>query len=754
MSEENRNNTINVTQVLSDSGSRNSREQKVSWANNIIREDERFVDLIDLNVDSSLEFRHSLDKNGNRYRMIKLIAEGGFGRIFLAEDRILGRKVAVKSLRNELLDNPEVIRKFIAEAKLTAQLDHPAIIPLIGLDSDSADGLHLAMQLINGITLKEYLNRCRMQTLSHRGWERLLTSRLESFLRVCDAVAYSHSRHIIHCDLKPENIMLGHHGEVYVMDWGIAMPEGTDRQKNLSGTPAYIAPEALQKGATTPQTDVFSLGMILNEIVTLRGPVTGVDSKEVIGRICTGNFEPSTCFNSRFHIPAALRAIIEKARAVNPESRYQSVEEFANDIRHYLFKEEVSACPDSILQKCMRFLFRHRYVALWIIIISLFLSSSMVVYSLIEYNRHSTMVNWEMMRRLKLQRITDHHATEFNDLFLRLEEKLSGISSSLGMELVEPGTIDRDAEIYLLSEFAPQSGRKPPRSISLPLYRHEINMEYPAYLKPESMSRMELEEMVRPLWMFRRPILSLILGHVRNDDGSASTPVARLDRFKKEGGLLRRVDIFFSNGVIMRYPGMYESDEEVNAQLHHFSPGNDDGNPGMIRWSSPYIDTDGHSVIACGVSILKPDGDIGGILGVEISFFRLIQPLMKQKRLERFAATYFLLDENNRLIFSSEDGELECADKNLQTKRGGIRSFPYPELLTRFTASQDSQLIAKLDGSFMLVTWSRIRQPNWTLVQVVPQKDHNVIDRNLDTQNRRNILLDLRREKEDGQESE
>ena len=107
-----------------------------------------------------------------------------------------------------------------------------------------------------------------------------------------------------------------------------------------------------------------------------------------------------------------------------------------------------------------------------------------------------------------------------------------------------------------------------------------------------------------------------------------------------------------------------------------------------------------------------------------------------------------------RLIFSSEDGELECADKNLQTKRGGIRSFPYPELLTRFTASQDSQLIAKLDGSFMLVTWSRIRQPNWTLVQVVPQKDHNVIDRNLDTQNRRNILLDLRREKEDGQESE
>ena len=256
------------------------------------------IDQVNLEADPSPEFRRSLENTGKRYKILKMIAEGGFGKIFLAHDRVLGREVVIKSLKEEHLKRAESVQKFISEAKLNAQLDHPSIVPLFSLDTDTQDGLHLAMQLVNGITLKEYLNRCRDkvadETPNSRRYERSLQVRLESFLKVCDAIEYCHSRGIIHCDLKPENIMLGRNGEVYVMDWGIACPAGTDRSGHLNGTPAYMAPELFQDGITTTKTDVFALGMILNEIVTLRKSVSGADSNEIIAKIRAGEFEPST----------------------------------------------------------------------------------------------------------------------------------------------------------------------------------------------------------------------------------------------------------------------------------------------------------------------------------------------------------------------------------------------------------------------------------------------------------------------------
>lgn len=261
------------------------------------------------------------------------------------------------------------MEKFIAEAKLNAQLDHPAIVPLYSLDSDSRNGLHLAMQLINGITLKEYLHRSReRQSKLHYGQRRynqLLKERLEIFLHICDAIEYSHSRHIIHCDLKPDNIMIGRYGEVYVMDWGIACLEGTCRKERVEGTPSYMAPESLCDGQMAQRTDIFALGMILNEIATLRRPVFGNDSKEIILRICNGEFEPSTPLDPKRKISPALQAIIEKARAVDPAQRYQSVKLLAADVRHLLFNEEVKACPDSPLQKLVRLMYQHRLVTLF-----------------------------------------------------------------------------------------------------------------------------------------------------------------------------------------------------------------------------------------------------------------------------------------------------------------------------------------------------------------------------------------------------
>ncbi|MBO4511350.1 MAG: serine/threonine protein kinase, partial [Victivallales bacterium] len=214
-------------------------------------------------VNSSLEFRRKLEYTDRRYKRIKLMATGGYGRIFMVEDNVLGRKAVVKSLKEELLEHPDIVRKFLTEAKLNAQLDHPSIVTVFSLDTDSSDGLHMAMQLINGITLKEYLART-LEEHQKNNWSnaqatRLLQERLEIFLHICDAIDYSHSKGIIHCDIKPDNVMIGRYGEVYVMDWGIAAADGCNRKENLDGTPSYMPPETLRDGVTNKQTDVFAL---------------------------------------------------------------------------------------------------------------------------------------------------------------------------------------------------------------------------------------------------------------------------------------------------------------------------------------------------------------------------------------------------------------------------------------------------------------------------------------------------------------
>lgn len=224
------------------------------------------------------------------------------------------------------------------------------------------------MKYIRGINLKEYISRCRQLQLekhySQIPYNKMLRERLEMFLHLCDAIEYAHHKKVVHNDLKPENIMIARFGQVYVMDWGIASFVNTKNEGDLSGTPSYMPPETLCTGVRTEQSDVFALGMILNEIVTLRSPVRGKSSKEIVEKICTGQFEPSQCIDPRCKISPALRAIIETARHPDPQHRYQKVHQLAADIRHLLFNEEVKAYPDTPIQAMMRVMYRHRKITL------------------------------------------------------------------------------------------------------------------------------------------------------------------------------------------------------------------------------------------------------------------------------------------------------------------------------------------------------------------------------------------------------
>ena len=320
---------------------------------------------LDLDVSSTLE--STLDDVSAKYAMLTEFAQGGTATLSIARDRNLRRLVAVKSLKKDAENLQERLKSFVTEAKVTAQLDHPGIIPIYGLSRDADDGIHLVMKLVAGKTLREYLRNIVMN-YRIRGVDAFdptvqLRTRLEIFLHVCDTIAYAHHRNVLHRDLKPENIMIGKYREVYVMDWGLATVVSKDdirpSENQISGTPRYLSPELLRDDPLDLRSDIFTLGLILQEIVTLQYAVNGNDEVEFLDHILSGKLEPIVHLFGR-KIDKTLKAIIRKATAHDAKDRYQTADDLAEDLRRYMGGFAVSVKPENMWDKFIRMSFFRR----------------------------------------------------------------------------------------------------------------------------------------------------------------------------------------------------------------------------------------------------------------------------------------------------------------------------------------------------------------------------------------------------------
>lgn len=294
------------------------------------------------------------------------LGSGGQGIVRTGYDGGLRREVAVKSLRRELRDSEISRREFINEARLTAALDHPAIIPIYNLCSDPEGNLHLAMKKLRGISLKAYLKatceRYDNAKIANFDEEAAMMRRLSIFIKVCEAMSYVHSRKVIHCDLKPENIMLGPYGEVYIVDWGIARRYGDDtavKSEKIMGTPRYTSPENLQGLPCDNRSDIYSLGVMLFEIVTLKPAFSADSASEIISKVKRGEFDP---VRHHYGMPLSrdLAAVIAKATALDPAQRYQSADALTADLQAFRRGAEVSANPDNFAGKIIRWANRNR----------------------------------------------------------------------------------------------------------------------------------------------------------------------------------------------------------------------------------------------------------------------------------------------------------------------------------------------------------------------------------------------------------
>jgi len=325
-----------------------------------------------------------------KYQIDGPIAEGGMGTVLAARDLHVGRTVAMKVMRPEVQGSEELRRRFLREAEVLGQLEHPNIVPMHDLGLNAENQPFYTMKFVNGVTLAEAIEELKTgAAVSVARYP--LSLLLTLFQKVCDAIAFAHSKGIVHRDLKPENIMIGEFGEVLVMDWGLAKilagkpphkaegprepeprepetaeigaappenPADLTQAGAVMGTPRFMAPEQVEGRVDDidARTDVFALGGVLYQILTLRPPVGGASAAEVFRKIRTGEILPPAHFNDPKavesdgtirvppltlahcpgrRVPESLSAVVMKAMSVRREDRYQAVRDLQREIQAY-----------------------------------------------------------------------------------------------------------------------------------------------------------------------------------------------------------------------------------------------------------------------------------------------------------------------------------------------------------------------------------------------------------------------------------
>ncbi|MCP4716786.1 MAG: SUMF1/EgtB/PvdO family nonheme iron enzyme [Deltaproteobacteria bacterium] len=316
-----------------------------------------------------------------KYIFDKELGRGGMGAVFATVDQDIRRKVAMKVMLPGAGKKPAHIKRFLEEAQVTGQLEHPNIVPVHDIGIDENSKIYFTMKLVKGDNLETVINRIADSDPAYT--EKYTPgSLIQIFMKVCDGISYAHSCGVLHRDLKPENIMVGNFGEAMVMDWGLAKVLGRDdiqlgetntkaqaaaspyktMEGQVMGTPSYMSPEqALGKiSELDERSDIFSLGAILYKILTLQAPYKGKSARDVLEKARKRVLQPPDVRTPDRVIPPELNAICLKALAREKTDRYASTLDLKKDLQLYLDGKSVSAKKDNLLVKTKKWVVRNK----------------------------------------------------------------------------------------------------------------------------------------------------------------------------------------------------------------------------------------------------------------------------------------------------------------------------------------------------------------------------------------------------------
>ncbi len=302
------------------------------------------------------------------YQILKSIGKGGMGEVFLAYDTTCGRKIALKKIRSDLLQHPLLQSRFLREARITSQLTHPTIVPIYTIHEE-VNNIYYTMPYVEGQTLRAALRHAKeieVKKQVHKDLSTTIPALIRIFLQICQACAYAHSHGVLHRDLKPENFIIGKYGQVIIVDWGLAKMIGEEEKSEqekakdevpepiikktsrhisggritkmgkVVGTVAYMAPERAFGKPSTIQTDIYSLGVVLYQILTLHVPFHRKNIAEFKKNWQKEQYIPPEVMAPYREVPPILSEIVKKCLSPLPEERFQSVDELIQSLESYI----------------------------------------------------------------------------------------------------------------------------------------------------------------------------------------------------------------------------------------------------------------------------------------------------------------------------------------------------------------------------------------------------------------------------------
>ncbi len=695
---------------------------------------------------SDLTKRHSADDiaadkisgtyvDDENYTILESIDEGAMGEILIARDNKLNRTVAYKKIHAHVAEIPSYLGRFYMEAQVTAQLQHPNIVPVYDLMTTN-NSVGYAMKLIDGITLKGFIRETQDQYVKfgEPDEHHTLHARLEHFLKVCDAMHYAHRKGVIHRDLKPLNIMIGPYNEVYVMDWGIAKTVDVDKETfgdktvlvgheevddddktkmgQVMGTPAYMSPEQAEgeHDILDHRSDLYALGLILFELVTFHRAINGKNTDEVMMKARRGHIDPPPVYGKQADDQEQLLAIVKKATQYMPEDRYPTVADFADDIRRFMHGEAIKARPESRKQKFMRWITHHRKAAVNIMLYSVLASFLSVVAILVTQMQTMKETQDEGQKTNEFITKVATKAQQIDTQFLKYEGILEGLTIG-ATNLLTQGSIDESP--YYTNETIAIPGKGPSDYKFSEVYGFPVSVDYHVYKLAPGVSEYEVKPILQRLNPIRHSFKSLMLKSykeaIAKDDDEAARRI-----IMQEGLPLVWSYVGLEEGIIADYPGKTGYPESYDPRQRPWYRTTMDKTG--INWQQPYIDVGGRGVLLPATSpIFNNEGKFIGVAGVELTLEYIRKRLMSLYGFDGLEETY-LLNDKAEIIVSSSDKAQSYGLGTLINSIEDLEVFPNEYVVNKISRGQSGHYFYIDRGREKVIAYYKLNSTGWYYV--------------------------------------
>ena len=666
------------------------------------------------------------------FTILKSIDRGAMGEILTAKDNQLGRTVAFKKIHEHVAKIPSYLERFFMEAQVTAQLEHPNIVPVYQMKIDGNNAGY-AMKLIHGKTLGVLIAETKKQLEKYGklGKRHNLSARLEHFLKVCDAMHYAHRKGVIHRDLKPQNVMVGSFNEVYVMDWGIAkivsvddkvfedatsMISSTDdamdetKVGQILGTPAYMSPEQAngQIDIIDHRSDLFSLGLILFELVTLKRAYPNDENSTVLSKAKMAKLAKPVRYPRQPDIPKQLIAIIHKATQRDPDNRYETVDAFTDDIRRYMRGVAIKAKRDTLLQKLMRWMNLHRVAVLNIVFCTVILSLITVSWSFYHQQQAILESQFKGQRMNNFISAVTKQAHKIDTQFLRYEASIEAIAAS-AVTLLEYGQPDT-GRFYDHNDLT-DSKLAPPDLAESSIYGFPISVGWHTYKLAPGVEYAQVENLVRAINPLRNIFKKMTLKSHHTVIPPGDHKMA-MKIIKDEGLTLVWTYVGLVEGVMAMYPGMsgFPSDFDPRKRPWYVNTLKNEG----ACWMPPYIDTGGQGVLLpCTKKLYDKNGKFLGVAAVDITLDFIRRELMSLSDIRGLVENTYLLNESAEIFVSSADISKAYERGTLINTLDKLETYPNQRVVDNIRQGKSGYISYKQQGKEKFLAYYRLNSIGW-----------------------------------------